>query len=91
MKIERGKNSLNITDLDKPGFDNLVARAAAAGLELTGQSGSVQMKGVTVAYDYEPESKWAILRVVKKPLLYPMGTVLKKIEEAITGSAEPAA
>lgn len=67
-------------------FDNLMAKARAEGLELSGEAGEADYKGVTVSWLYNPEREELTLTCTKKPWLYPCGKVNDKLKELVGGS-----
>lgn len=67
-------------------FDNLMAKARAEGLALSGEAGEVEYKRITVKWLYNPEREELTLQCTKKPFIYPCGTVNDKLRELVGGS-----
>lgn len=64
------------------------ARLSALGIPLTGNSGTLQAKGITAEYKYHPDSGHLVVRVTKKPTLITEGLVKVKLEEWLGVRAE---
>lgn len=64
-------------------------RLHSAGVPLTQDKGTIQAKGITAEYEYNPATCYLTLRITKRPVLLPEGLVRAKVEEFLGRRAEP--
>lgn len=67
-------------------FDNLMAKARAEGLPLSGEAGEFEYRHMTFSWLYNPERQELTLQCLKKPWVYPCGKVNDKLRELVGGS-----
>jgi hypothetical protein len=65
-------------------FAVLQQKAAAAGIPISGNSGSASKMGVEVEWTYSPESKQLSLQCLKSPFFISVSDVNKKIHDLVT-------
>lgn len=70
----------NIT-LDR--FNCLVTKAKAAGINISGYSGSVSQDGITIAWTFEPTANTLSIQCTSAPFFVPCGTVNSKIHDLV--------
>ena len=61
----------------------LVEKARAAGIELSGNSGTASKFGVEIAWNYSPESQELTLQCLKAPFIMKKADVDAKIETLV--------
>lgn len=64
------------------------AHLNSAGVPLTGNSGTIQAKGITAEYEYDSQSEYLTFKITKRPTLLPEGLVRAKVEEWLGKRAE---
>jgi hypothetical protein len=68
-------------------YARLVAKAKAAGIELSGNSGTASKYGVEVAWNYAPETLELTLQCLKTPFFVSAADVNAKIQALVKESA----
>ena len=66
-------------------FARLVARAAGEGVAIDGPSGTVTHTGITVAWNYDPNTQSLTIQCIKAPLLPGCGAINAGIHNLIDG------
>jgi hypothetical protein len=67
-------------------FDSLLQKAAAAGIPISGNSGSASQQGITISWNFDPVAQTLMLECTGKPFLIPCGTINSKIHDLVGGS-----
>ncbi len=65
-------------------FATLQEKAAAAGIPISGNSGSASKMGVEVVWNYAPESQQLSLQCLKTPFFISVSDVNQKIHDLVT-------
>jgi hypothetical protein len=68
-------------------YASLLARARAAGFDLSGNSGKASKFGVEVAWNYSPESRELTFQCLRTPFFVKPEDVSAKIRELVKESA----
>ncbi|HEY1985493.1 MAG TPA: hypothetical protein VGG85_08790 [Terracidiphilus sp.] len=68
-------------------YDRLVAKAKAAGIELSGNSGTASKYGVEVSWNYVPDTQELTLHCLKTPFFMSTADVDTKIQNLVKESA----
>jgi hypothetical protein len=71
-------------------FGALVAKAAAGGLSLSGNSGQASKDGFTVTWNYDPVTAVLEIQCLSGPFLVPCATINGKIHEMVGSVIAPA-
>lgn len=74
--------------LTEPQITLVRAHLSSIGIPLTGNTGTFTARGITAEYEYDPESEYLTVRVVKKPMFVTEGLVRAKMEEWLGVRAE---
>lgn len=64
----------------------ITSKAAAQGLTISSNSGTISESGITIDYAYNPSAQTLQLTCTSKPFFISCGTVNGKIHELIDGS-----
>jgi hypothetical protein len=64
-------------------FACLVAKAATQGIDIAGDSGSASKDGLTVTWNYEPETESLTIQCVSAPFFLGCGTINANIHNLI--------
>ena len=67
-------------------YARLVDRAKGAGIEITGNQGSVHRFGTGIAYDYSPETQVLRLECTKTPFFLKTGDVYSRLRSLVNES-----
>ncbi len=67
-------------------YERLVDKAKAAGIELSGNSGTASKYGVEIAWNYVPETQVLTLHTLKAPFFMKAADVDAKIESLVKES-----
>ncbi len=67
-------------------YANLIARAQAAGIELSGNSGTATKFGVEVAWNYAPETQQLTLHCLRTPFFVKPEDVNAKLQALVKES-----
>jgi len=70
----------NIT-LDQ--FNCLVTKAKDAGINISGNSGSVSQDGITIAWTFEPAANTLSIQCTSAPFFVSCGTINSKIHDLV--------
>lgn len=67
-------------------YARLIDRAKAAGIEISGNSGTAQKFGATIAYHYEPEAQHLRLECTKTPFFMKTSDVYARLRLLVNES-----
>ena len=69
-------------------FDALLQKAAANGVNISGNSGSDSQKGITISWNYDPDAQTFTLECTDKPFLIPCGIINTQIQNLVSGALQ---
>jgi hypothetical protein len=64
-------------------FQCLIAKAAANGIEISGNSGSASKDGITIAWNFDPDAGSLTLQCTDSPIFMPCGVINGKLEQLV--------
>jgi hypothetical protein len=64
-------------------FEWLVQKAQAAGINISGNSGTASRSGITIAWEYDPAAQKLVVQCTDKPVYVGCGTILSQIRELV--------
>ena len=67
-------------------YAQLIVKAKAAGLELSGNSGTASKFGVEVQWNYSPESQQLTVQCLRTPMFVSAATVYGKLQALVEQS-----
>jgi hypothetical protein len=77
---------LDFSPITPEQFSILTAKAKAAGIEISGNSGTASEFGVEVAWNYVPETQQLTLHCIKTPFFISAAEVNAKIQALVNES-----
>jgi hypothetical protein len=78
------------TELSQDQFTALVSKAAASGLNLSGNAGQASKDGFTVTWTYDPAARMLEIQCVSAPFLVPCSTINGRIHDLVDSVIAPA-
>jgi hypothetical protein len=81
-----GCDPQTFTGITQDQFNSLIQKAVAAGIQISGNSGSAEQSGVTIAWDFDPTAQTLTLHCTGKPFIVPCGTVNSKMHDLVTSA-----
>jgi hypothetical protein len=71
-------------------FNCIVAKAAAAGIKISGNAGEMSESGFTVQWQFDPVANTLSIQCTDKPFIVSCGTVNGRIHDIVDGCQEAA-
>ena len=67
-------------------FSGLMQKAQAAGIGISGNSGTASQSGVTMTWNYDPASQVLTIQCTDSPFFIPCATINSKINDLVKGA-----
>jgi hypothetical protein len=67
-------------------FSGLVKKAQAAGIGISGNSGTATQSGVTMTWNYDPVFQVLTIQCTDSPFFIPCATINSKINDLVKGA-----
>jgi hypothetical protein len=67
-------------------FSGLVQKAQAAGIGISGNSGTATQSGVTMTWNYDPASQLLVIQCTDSPFFIPCATINSKVNDLVKGA-----
>jgi len=77
----------NFTGFTPERFDCLVQKAEAAGIDITGNSGTASRDGIEITWNFDPTAQTLIIQCIAAPPLVPCGMINTKIRSLVDSCA----
>ena len=74
------------TGVTQDQFNSLLEKAAAAGIAISGNSGSASQQGITISWNFDLAAQTLTLECTGKPFIVPCGTINSKIHDLVESS-----
>lgn len=71
------------TNVTQQRFNCLVAKAAAAGITINGNSGQATQSGVTIRWAFDPVAQTLEFQCMSAPFLVPCGIINSKVHDLV--------
>jgi hypothetical protein len=73
----------SFTNVSSDQFACLVAKANAAGIEISGNAGNASKDGITIQWKFDPGTNTLTIQCTSSPFLVPCGTINSKIHDLV--------
>jgi hypothetical protein len=77
----------NFTGFTLERFDCLLEKAQAAGVDITGNSGTASRDGIEITWNFDPIAQTLTIQCIAAPLLVPCGVINSKIRALVDSCA----